>query len=126
MTIARILRTRRQPHILRCAFFLPFPFHHFTTLFPLCATARSELLSLFLSPSLPSQLLPALALQPPYQPFTRHGSGLMADGAIGFLQKRKRSSRKGAERAIGAVFVTLSLSPSPFLAYSLILFLVHW
>lgn len=36
----------------------------------------------------------------------------MADGAIGFLQKRKRSSRKGAERAIGVVFVTLSLALS--------------
>lgn len=106
-----ILRTRRQPHTLRCAFFLPFPFHH--TLPPSFLHASQQganFLSLSFSPSLPSQLLPALALQPPYQPFTRHGSGLMADGAIGFLQKRKRSSRKGAERAIGAVFVTLSLS----------------
>lgn len=46
-------------------------------------------------------LLPALSrpLGPPF-----HSSGLMADAAIGFLQKRKRSSRKAARRTIYLAF----------------------
>lgn len=109
---------------IEARFFLPFsePLLHFTTLFP--PRASKERTSLFPSPSLLNcYRRSALALQPPYQPFTRNGSsGLMADGAIGFLQKRKRSSRKGAIDAIFVTrFVSLSLSISPAFLYALFL-----
>lgn len=108
----------------QCAFFSlsrsPSVLYH-----PLASTRRRANSSYPL-PSHPIVTDSALALRPSYQPFTGHGSGLMADGAIGFLQKRKRSSRKGAERAIGAAFVTLfvsfspsSLSPSPVFLFGL-------
>lgn len=117
-----ILRTRRQPHTLRCAFFSLFRSPSFT-LPPsfLHTPVRSKLLSLFLSLPLSSSSIVTGALLSPFNHPTNlsPGSGLMADGAIGFLQKRKRSSRKGA---IDAVFVTrfVSLSLSLYLACSLI------
>ena len=93
--------------------FLPFP-EPLCTLPPpfLHALTRRERTSLSLSSPIVTDSV--LALRRPYQPFTEHDSGLMADRAIGFLQKRKRSSRKDAERAIGAAFVTLFISFSPF------------
>lgn len=118
-----ILRTRRQPHTLRCAFFSLFRSPSFTS--PpsfLHAPAKSELLSLSLFFPLPPFSIVTGALLSPFNHPTNlspGSSGLMADGAIGFLQKRKRSSRKGA---IDAVFVTrfVSLSLSLYLACSLI------
>lgn len=95
-------------HTQRCAFFSlfrsPSVLYH-----PLSFTLwRGERTSLSLSSPIVTDSV--LALRLPYQPFTGHDSGLMADRAIGFLQKRKRSSRKDAERAIGAAFVTLFVS----------------
>lgn len=99
-------------HTQRCAFFSLFRSPS-VLCHPLSTTrAGEERTSLFLSLSFPIVTDSVLALRLPYQPFTGHDSGLMADRAIGFLQKRKRSSRKGAERAIGAAFVTLFVSPS--------------